>query len=102
MNLLRQLIGFAFVCVLCGPSFAAEALAPMLRLPDTGEDPTKIDFANLPVLKGQHSLVTRGEKPWLFRLHNYLAFHDGKYWCIWSHGPVVEDNPTQHVRYSMS
>ncbi|MBI5774755.1 MAG: hypothetical protein HZA89_13545 [Verrucomicrobia bacterium] len=56
----------------------------------------------LSVLKGRHALVTRGKLPWLFRLHNYLAFHDGKYWCIWSHGPVVEDNPTQHVRCSTS
>ncbi len=78
------------------------SLPPMLKLPVTGEDPTKIDFTKLPVLKGEHALVTRGEPPWVYRLHNYLAFHEGKYWCLWSHGPVVEDNPTQNVRYATS
>lgn len=84
------------------PLNAAAPLPPMLRLPATGEDPAKIDFAALPVLPGEHAVVTRGAAPWLFRLHNYLAFHEGKYWCMWSHGPVVEDNPTQHVRYATS
>ena len=83
-------------------SARADVLPPMLNLPGTGEDATKIDFGKLPVLEGRHAVVTRGEKPWLFRLHNYLAFHDGKYWCIWSNGPVVEDKPTQFVRYSTS
>jgi hypothetical protein len=80
----------------------AEPLPPMLNLPGTGEDPTLIDFDTLPVLKGEHALVTLGEAPWLFRLHNYLAFFEGKYWCLWSHGPKVEDHPTQHLRYATS
>jgi hypothetical protein len=81
---------------------AAERLAPMLRLPATGEDPTAIDFDNLCILQGEHGVVTQGAEPWRFRLHSYLAFHDGRYCCMWSHGPVVEDNPTQHVRYATS
>lgn len=74
----------------------------MLDLPGTGQDATKIDSAKMQVLKGQHALVTHGDPKWKFRLHNYLAYHEGKYWCIWSHGPVIEDNPTQHVRYATS
>jgi hypothetical protein len=81
---------------------AAELLPPMLNLPQTGEDPTKIDFAKLPVLKGTHALVTQGDKEWHFRLHNSLAFFDGRFWCMWSHGTRVEDLPGQHVRFAIS
>ena len=83
-------------------TYAAEPLPPMLNLPQTGEDPTKIDFAMLPALKGTHALVTQGDKQWQFRLHNYLAFFDGRFWCMWSHGPGIEHRPTQHVRDSTS
>src|SRR5262245_14088296 len=72
---------------------AAEPLAPMLRLPATDEDPAKIDFDRLPRVAGKRALVSAGDATWQFRLHNYLAHHDGKFWCMWSHGPVVEDNP---------
>ena len=84
------------------PAQAEPPLGPMLRLPATGEDPSAIDFAGLPTLRGEHAVVTVGAEPWRFRLHSYLVFHDGRYWCMWSHGPVVEDNPTQHVRYATS
>jgi len=83
------------------PSTSAD-LPPMLRLPGSGEDATKIEYENLPVLDGEHALVTNGDRKWQFRLHNYLAYFDGRFWCIWSHGPVIEDNPTQHVRYATS
>jgi hypothetical protein len=90
--------------LLASPTFvrAAEPLPLMLRLPQTGEDPTKIDFTKLPTLKGTHALVTQGDYEWHFRLHNYLAFSDGRFWCMWSHGPRVEDRPKQHVRYATS
>lgn len=77
-------------------------LAPMLDLPGTGGDPSEIDFEKLPVLAGRHAVVSQGRPPWVFRLHSYLAFHHGKYWCMWSHGPVIEDKATQHVRYATS
>lgn len=81
---------------------AAEPLPPMLDLPGTGRNPELIDFAALPLLEGKHAVVTSGDAEWKFRLHNYLAFQEGRYWCQWSHGPVIEDNPTQHVRYATS
>lgn len=74
----------------------------MLNLAGTGQDPDAIVFENLPLLKGEHAVVTRGEAPWVFRLHSYLAYFEGRYWCLWSHGPKVEDRPTQHVRYTTS
>jgi hypothetical protein len=74
----------------------------MLDLPGSGTDPTKIDFAALPVVRGRHAVVSAGDANWQFRLHNYLAHHDGRFWCFWSHGPVIEDKATQHLRYATS
>ena len=87
---------------LCAALLHGAELSPMLDLPGTGQDPAKIDYAQMQVLKGEHALVSHGDTPWKFRLHNYLTYFEGKYWCIWSHGPVIEDNPTQHVRYATS
>ena len=75
---------------------------PLLRLPGTGDDPGQIDFARLPVLHGEHAVVCPFDEQWKLQLHNYLLHHDGKFWCMWSHGPQVEDWPTQHVRYATS
>lgn len=74
----------------------------LLDLPGSGTDTAMIDYAKLPVLKVEHAVVSAPDPAWGFRLHNYLLHHDGKYWCMWSHGPVVEDVPTQHVRYATS
>ncbi len=78
------------------------SLPPMLNLPGTGGEETEIDYNALPVLKGTHAVVCVPDPEWKFQLHNYLLHHDGKFWCMWSHGPVVEDVPTQHVRYATS
>ena len=66
-------------------------------------DPLKIDYeaaprrstASIPVV----CPVTEQLK---FQLHDYLIYHDGKYWVLFSHGPVVEDVPTQFVSYATS
>jgi hypothetical protein len=62
MNFNYQLSLWAALSVLYGHSFAAAPLAPMLDLPGTGEDAARIDFTKLPMLKGQHALVTRSDK----------------------------------------
>jgi hypothetical protein len=99
----------------------ASSLAPMLDLAGVGQDPTKINYSRLPVVKGEHALVTQGPyhqrgmeavvfdladvndpSKWNFRLHSYLAHFEGKYWMMWSHGRQVEDHPTQHLRYATS
>jgi hypothetical protein len=95
----------------------------MLDLPGTGTDPLLIDFSMLPVLPAEHAVVSAsaedvswtrqqidaGQGPdlakpadWNFRLHSYLAFHNGRFWAMWSHGPKVEDYPSQHVRAATS
>lgn len=110
----------------------------MLSLPSLNEGTSVPDFDKLPVLAGEHSVVSLGDPKhgasimrwmvakdhplrsnidtlelgppnggvadgeWKFRLHSYLQYFDGKYWCMWSHGPKIEDLPTQHVRYATS
>ncbi len=102
MHFANILARIAALLALAQSVIAAEPLAPMLNLAVTGPDPNQIDFAALPVVAGEHAVVSRSDDAWKFRLHNYLAHFDGQYWCMWSHGPVVEDNPTQHVRYATS
>lgn len=84
------------------PAAAKAALAPMLDLPGMGGDPAAINFNELPILLGEHAFVTHGNLPWGFRNHSYLAYHDGQYWCMWSHGPAQEDRIGQRVAYATS
>jgi len=87
----------------------------ILNLPQSGTDPEAIDFDALPKLTGEHAVinpvrrspgVTPDDKLEMDRmrlnLHNYLAFHDGKFWCLWSDGPKIEDWPTQELKYATS
>lgn len=99
MKSIRQILLLASLCV---QAFAADPSAPMLNLPGIGEDPANIDYAKLPLLKGAHAVVCPFDEQWKLQLHNYLVHHDGKYWCMWSHGPEVEDMPTQHVSFATS
>ncbi len=87
----------------------------ILLLAGAATDPGEIDYAALPRIGGEHSVVNAAaldssaiELPKIdlhnirFQLHNYLVHHAGRLWCIWSDGPRVEDEPTQQVSYSTS
>lgn len=87
----------------------------ILNLPGSGTNPIAIDFDALPRLKGEHAVINAAQlSPGVnpgdklqthmlrLQLHNYLAFHDGKFWCIWSDGPKIEDKPTQEIKYATS
>ncbi|QDU26626.1 hypothetical protein ETAA8_17060 [Anatilimnocola aggregata] len=76
--------------------------AVVLKLNVTITDPLAIEFGELPKITGEHAVVCPGTEELKFQLHNYLIHHDGKYWCMFSHGPVVEDVPTQFVSYATS
>jgi len=104
----------AALCALFIHNTQAEPL-PILDLPGSGTDPGAIDYEQLPKLTGEHAVINpaspspsykEGEKLDLHRLrlqlHNYLAFHEGKFWCIWSDGPQIEDYPTQEIKYATS
>jgi hypothetical protein len=103
------------VWLLAGSAALAAEPVKVLDLPGMGGDPAKIDYEALPRLSGKLAVVsaaeldTRAEIPakfdmhhLRFELHNYLAWHAGKFWCIWSDGPPIEDEPTQEVRYATS
>src|SRR5690554_2179412 len=66
------------------------------------ENPHDIDFDNLPRVPGEHVVVNdvRAEKG--VNQHNYLVFHQGKYWIMWSDGPGIEDRVGQRVKYATS
>ena len=65
--------------------------ALMLDLPQTGIDPSRIDYEALPRVPSQHAMISdvrdRGGK-WVHQ-HAYLTHHDGRYWAMWSDGPGV-------------
>lgn len=105
------------VSLLAAAHLAAAEPLPLLNLPGSGTDFEAIDYANLPKIPGTLSVIANaelsaeaiasGKTPTLphelrFQLHNYLLHHKGKFWCIWSDGPPVEDEPTQEVKYSTS
>lgn len=88
---------------------------PILKLAGAATDPASIDYDRLPRLSGVHAIVNpaalgpHARPPaqvdmldLRLNLHNYLIHHDGKFWCIWSDGPKVEDEPTQEVKFSTS
>jgi hypothetical protein len=62
----------------------------------------KIPFSKFPRLSGERSIVSPADSVLKFQLHSYLVFYDGIYWCMWSQGPPVEDEPGQEVRYATS
>jgi len=97
----------ALVIVVLGTLYcragADEPLTPqVLRLNGGDTDPAVIDYAKLPVIKGTHAVIQPQGETLKFQLHNYLIHHDGCYWCMWSQGPPVEDEPSQQIRYATS
>eukprot|EP00913_Durusdinium_trenchii_P035331 g33061.t1 len=119
-----RVFGFCLAAVIVGGGVSAERCVAddattksvtVLDLPGSGTDPGKIDYARLPRLQGEHAVVSSAEVSaksvgkskidmhhLRFELHNYLVYHDGRFWCIWSDGPPIEDEPTQEVRYATS
>jgi hypothetical protein len=106
----RFTIAFLLVPLSAANAFAQPASQPttqpaprvLLELRASGNDPAKIDYAKLPEIKGTHAIVCAPDGVLKFQLHSYLAHYDGKFWCMWSQGPPVEDEPSQHVRYATS
>ena len=98
-----------------GPTRDAPASQTVLDLPESGVDPQQIDYPTLPRIRGSQAVICKAQSDVAaagkakielhdlrFQLHNYLAHHDGRFWCIWSDGPPIEDEPTQEVRFATS
>ncbi|WP_372717456.1 exo-alpha-sialidase, partial [Novipirellula sp.] len=73
----------------------------MLRLSETGTDPNKIDFDQLPKLPVQHAIISdvRDQGGNWVHQHAYVARHDGRFWAMWSDGPgkrIDNVSPERH------
>ncbi len=66
------------------------------------EDPHQIDFHALPRIASQHVIVSDALPRNGVNQHNYLAYHQGKFWVMWSDGPGVEDRVGQRVAFATS
>lgn len=66
------------------------------------EDPHTIDFEALPKVPSEHVIVSDVRDVDGVNQHNYLVYHDGKFWAMWSDGPGVEDQVGQRVKYATS
>ncbi len=110
-------VASALFAVAALPAMAAEPRQPLplLRLAGSVTDPEQIDYARLPRVEGAHAVVSAAkidpahqDLPKVdmhhlkFQLHSYLIHHQGRFWCLWSEGPPIEDEPTQEVRYATS
>lgn len=61
------------------------------------------DSGSMPDAKVETHSVFKGQPGESgFNLHSYLAYHDGRFWAIWSSAKVHEEDPDQHIRYSTS
>ncbi len=107
--------------IACAPLAQAEPPHPqknpgsamMLAGPWVPQDTQRIDFDKLPRVPSEHAVVsdvraqrhatgTLVKKSGGVNQHNYLIFHDGKFWAMWSDGPGIEDRVGQRVKFATS
>lgn len=73
----------------------------------------QIGFDRLPRVASEHAVVSDvraknspqsglNKESGGVNQHNYLVFHDGKYWVMWSDGPGIEDRVGQRVKFATS
>jgi len=66
------------------------------------ENPHHLKFRTLPKIPSEHVVVTDARPKGGVNQHNYLVFHNGKYWIMWSDGPKVEDMVGQRAAFATS
>lgn len=66
------------------------------------DDTHKIDYDKLPRVPANYRVVNDVHQSRGVNQHNYLAWYAGRYWCMWSDGPGVEDRVGQRVKYATS
>lgn len=74
----------------------------MLAVPGFPDDTHAIDFEKLPRWPAEHVIVSDVRGSGGVNQHNYLAFHAGRFWLMWSDGPGVEDRVGQRVKFATS
>ncbi len=65
-------------------------------------DTHQIDFARLPQIRCDHTVISDARARGGVNQHNYLVHHSGRFMAMWSDGPGVEDRVGQRVKYSSS
>lgn len=65
-------------------------------------NPQQIKFQELPRVPCEHAVVSDVRSSGGVNQHNYLAFHDGRFWVMWSDGPGIEDRVGQRVKFATS
>lgn len=84
-------------------TFAADPASPaMLAGNWVPDDPHQIDYRKLPKVPAEHVVVSDVREEKGVNQHNYLAFHDGRFFAMWSDGPGIEDRVGQRVRFATS
>lgn len=90
--------------------------SPLMLQGDWFDNPHDINFDLLPKIPYEHAVVSNVQgdndsQEYTFsghtlkggvNQHNYLTFHENKYWLMWSDGPGVEDRVGQVVKYATS
>lgn len=94
----------AFLYANSVPAATAPKGAPDPALLLTKEAATALnDPATLPLLKTYQAEIYHAKAGELqFNMHPFIRFFDGKFWVIWSTGPVDEDGAGQFIRYATS
>jgi hypothetical protein len=72
------------------PKAETEAPPPLMLAGDwVPEDPHQIDYAKIPRVEAEHSIISdvRDHAGTRVQQHAYLARHDGCFWAMWSDGP---------------
>ncbi len=81
------------------------ALLSQGRLPEKlAADPAALAALDqLPAAEVKSSVVFRAEAGTAqFNLHSYVAYHQGRFWAVWSSSRVGEEDPDQRVLYATS
>ncbi len=87
--------------------------APMLAGAWVPANPQTIDFDLLPRIPSEHVVISdvsvAGHDPSKVdkahggvNQHNYLIYHAGQFWIMWSDGPGVEDRVGQRIKFATS
>lgn len=61
-----------------------------------------IDYDKLPRVPANYRVVNDVHQTRGVNQHNYLIYHGGKFWLMWSDGPGVEDRVGQRIKYATS
>jgi hypothetical protein len=93
-------VRIACLLILSARLFAASDHDPTLLLADSRMLASPSELALVPSATSTVHRAKAGD--WQFNLHSYVAWHQGKFWAVWSAGRVDEDSGQQRIHYATS